>query len=124
MNRIEMEKKRRENIRKIEYTDRTHINCVRFNIGNTFKHELSKFIISWLLSGGKIKLKEDFNDLVLRVVATSTQEFMEEDFITEARPMGRKRRYDVFALTSGNIYEVETGKSYEKKGKNIIVVKI
>lgn len=52
MNRIELEKKRRENLRKLDIAYRPKINAVEVDIGNTFGHENAKFVCVWLIRKG------------------------------------------------------------------------
>lgn len=117
MNQVETERVKQERKGLLEFSDRSHVGCVRINSTNTLKHELAKFLICWKLSGGRWE-----NVNILELISKIDQFVFEgEDFITEARKYGGKRRYDVFGLTR-NIYEVERH-SY-KKNDDVITIEI
>jgi uncharacterized protein YpmB len=100
MNKIQTEMKRRESIGKIDEFKLSHkCGCVRVNTNNTILHELKKFEIAFGL------IKEGHK------------------VATECVSKDGKRRYDVIDFDTGKIYEVESGKSYEKKD-DVIVVRI
>ena len=99
MNKKETARTKNKNLEQIDSNLGFHkFFCVRINAGNSYEHEKKKFDIAYRLA------KEN------------------HVFVTEAKSKNGKRKFDVFDATTGEIYEVETGKSYEKQGSNIIRV--
>lgn len=97
--------KRRENLNKLEFQDRRHINCVRFGKNESLEHALAKLIRCYQIRG-------------------------EKNFVTEVRFMrkfdGSDRKIDIFVLESGEKIEIihKSGdrKMRENEGCSIINV--
>ena len=72
-------------------------NCIRINPENTIEHEWNKFTTAYTLikQGHKIA--------------------------TECVSANGKRRYDIIDFDTGDVWEIETGKSYEKNDGSIRV---
>lgn len=68
-------------------------NCCRINPKNSFKHELAKFKMAY-------KLRK-----------------LGHTIITEGLSQNGKRIFDLLDLSTGDIFEFETGRSYKKTGK-------
>lgn len=109
---------------KIEYSDRSHVGCIRVNSTNTFEHELAKFIVCWSMAGGSFGgvKKIDLHEFVDNIVS-QMESWDDEDFITEARVLNGRRRYDVYGMKD-KIYEIETGKSYQKTEKEVTTINL
>jgi hypothetical protein len=129
MNKKDLALNIRSNKSLIEYSDRSHVNCVRVGIGNSLKHELSKFFVGWILAnGGDVRILFPlFKTEILDKVAWNTFEKIydqwcfkgsERNFICEARFMKSKERADVFCLESGERIEVETDKKRAERFKD------
>ena len=87
-----MTNREREVMRLVNQQDRSHLNCLRINVGNTFLHELSKFKLFWELRSNGVNV------------------------IAEARC--KEKRTDLLDLSSGICWEIkcsETQKSIELK---------
>ena len=84
--------------RLFDMNDRSKTNCVRFNAGNTWEHELAKATLCWNLQQ------------------------LGHSFLTEARFNDRSLgRVDVVDLTTGRVHEIvksETEASILKKKEN------
>lgn len=81
---MDVKRRRNDNARKLETSDRQHRNCVRVHPQNSLEHEKRKFEKCWeLAQDGKA-------------------------FVTEARFSDKDIRADIFVLDTGHIYEVES----------------
>lgn len=77
--------------RKIHRDQYNHINCIRIHPTESYEHFSEKCELAWNLFKAK------------------------KPFLTEAWTSDRKRRFDVLDLIDDIPYEIETGKSYDKK---------
>lgn len=96
MNIREVER-RRENLNKLEFQDRRHINCLRFGKNESLEHALAKLIRCYQIRG-------------------------EKNFVTEARFMrrfdGNDRKVDIFVLESGEKIEIIHKSNDREKREN------
>jgi hypothetical protein len=130
MNKIELERARMENFKKLDIAYRPKINTVEVNVNNTIEHELAKFYCVWLIRKGipAYELQTWFDTSYLefnkryKTTGNFKHEWERPQCITEAR-MKDGARWDIFVLDSGECIEIETGKSYVKN-RNGIVIKI
>ena len=82
-----MTNREREVMRLVNQQDRSHLNCLRINVGNTFLHELSKFKLFWELRSNGVNV------------------------IAEARC--KEKRTDLLDLSSGICWEIKYSETQE-----------
>jgi len=103
-----MTNREREVMRLVNQQDRSHLNCLRINVGNTFLHELSKFKLFWELRSNGVNV------------------------IAEARC--KEKRTDLLDLSSGICWEIaitepieslkEKEEYYKKIGLKMKTIKV
>jgi len=153
MNRVELERIRRENLNKLDTAYRPKVNALEVDIGNSFVHELVKFYCVWLLRNGvpanmlpKLNMKEiDWRYFgAAELYSKFKHEWKRPQVVTEARfkksikinpddlmvenlerlHKSKQRRADIFILDTGEIIEIETDNKVKKEGENVITVRI
>lgn len=167
MNRLQLERIRRENLNKLDTAYRSNLNRIEYSPSESIEHFLAKTICFVLLRNGvpanllpeiikqhffikmdSIGLKGPIEELFFyrkfkyewerpQIVceARFNENFIETDKnattiwkinkITSNKPIKIiHRRVDLFVLDTGEIIEIETGKSYEKEGENVITVRV
>jgi len=132
MNKKELEKIRKKNYEKLDYYRyRPKINALEIDINNSYKHEKAKFDCIWAIRKGlpanllpemfKFRTCVFRNKFINKYRVKHKYKWQIPQVITEAR-FKNKRRVDIFILDTGEMVEIETGKSKEKKG--VITVRI
>ena len=83
-------KRRWKNLKQLDLAEQKHVNCIRIHKTETPSHRNKKIELCLnLLDEGR-------------------------DFVTEARTVDRSRRYDIYLLDSGDVWEIETDHGVEK----------
>lgn len=86
--------------RDIDWSQAKHINCVRLHPTETPKHFMRKCELAYALH------------------------VLGRPFLTEVWTRDHKQRFDFLDLVDDLDYEIETGKSKDKKYKGDVVVKV
>ncbi len=89
-------KRRWRHLKRLDISEQKHVNCIRVHRGETPSHRNKKIELCLeLLDGGR-------------------------DFVTEARNRDRSRRYDIYLLDSGDVWEIETDEGVEKSDADFV----
>lgn len=92
-----IEKKRWKTRHKLEEDSRYPDNCIHIGRNESYKHAKKKLKIAWEL------IQDD------------------KKIVTEAKAKNKNRIYDIICLDTGNIYEIESDKSVEKKDADFTI---
>lgn len=135
--------RRKENLKLLD-TDayRPKINCLEVDVNNTFKHELGKFLMYWMIKKGVPadcageRVKYIANSTRTDYVAYLVNHFVESDgvklkkhevpsIVSEAR-MREGHRADLYVLDTGERVEIISScdKSVVPYSKETVVVKV
>ena len=143
MNQKDRLQTRKENLKLVDTdTYRPKINCLEIDVNNTFRHELGKFMMYWLIRKGVnadcASVAFNVDDIYRRMMFLDDdlKEFIEKNgvklkkqevphIVSEAR-MREGHRADLFILDSGERVEIvnHNEKSVQPYNKETIVVRV
>jgi len=135
MNRIELEKKRRESLNRLDRAYKPKINAVEVDINNSFVHELAKFLAVWLIRKGfppedlpsMLNNLSEYKSLITGFLSLSEPPKQKiprwkiPQVVTEARFKNGKRA-DIYILDTGQTVEIETNPKRAKRHREDVIV--